>query len=204
VLSAILLLIGDIVGRKLASDRKYRWYIWVLRFLLILFVVGPAIGLASTTLIEGIDQYFGQSETLFGYTNWMRAIIAFSSGAFHVLIFYALWVPSVFEIWAAAGHTDFEDIRQMYSPKNQLLKTLEDVNNRWLVVLPNFVYMNLLPLLALSAQRSVRVVGAALIIASINVYVSWKSGRPSVGGSFFKRVAGKLTGVIYAMRNRPA
>ncbi len=204
VLSAILLLTGDIIGRKLAGNRKYRWHIWVLRFLLILFVVGPAIGLASTTLIEGIDQYFRQSETLFGYTNWMRAIITFSSGAFHISILYALWVPSVFEKWATAGHTDSEDVRRKYSPKNQLLKTLEGINNRPLIVLPNFVYMNLLPLLAPDMQRPIRVAGSAFVIASINIYVSWKSARPSVGGNIVKKIAAAITSMVYIRRNRTA
>lgn len=202
VLSAVLLLTGDIVGRKLTGNRKYKWYIGVLRFLLILFVVGPAIGLASTTLIEGVDQYFRQSETLFGYTNWMRAIITFSSGAFHISILYALWVPSVFEKWATAGDTDFEDVRRKYSLKNQLLKTLEGINNRWLIVLPNFVYMNLLPLLAPDLQRPIRVAGSAFVIALINIYVSWKSGRSSVGGNFIRKIAAAITSCSKAERDR--
>lgn len=202
VLSAVLLLSGDIIGRKLAGNRKYKWHIRVLRFLLILFVVGPAIGLASTTLIEGVDQYFRQSETLFGYTNWMRAIIVFSSGAFHISILYALWVPSVFEKWVTAGHKDFEDVRRKYSPKNQLLKTLEGINNRWLIVLPNFVYMNLLPLLAPDLQRPIRVAGSAFVIASINIYVSWKSARPSVGGNFVRKIASAITSSSKAERNQ--
>ncbi|MFH1792014.1 MAG: hypothetical protein ABH885_08565, partial [Candidatus Omnitrophota bacterium] len=81
-----------------------------------------------------------------------------------------------------------DEIKKKYSPANQALKCLEGANNRWWIFAVNFLYMNCLPLSMPSMQWLTPVVGWAFVAMAVNIYVSWKGSRKTVGGDFKERV----------------
>ncbi|MBN3039703.1 MAG: hypothetical protein JW867_01085, partial [Candidatus Omnitrophica bacterium] len=197
---AIVTTIGDTWGRYLANGQHYKPWLIASRFLTVFLIIGPLLGINCAFMVSGVNNYFPQTEYIFTFTNLVRGWVMFSSGAIITSILYSMPVPGLFEKIAVNSNyrnNDFsvtkEDVEKVYadySLKKQLLKTLEGVSNRWLVVIPNFIYMNVLPWMAVfffgivSGHLFIRVVSAGLVGTAVRTYVSWKSGKPDLGGNF--------------------
>ena len=191
--SAILLTIGDIAGKNLRKDGyPLTPFMWAVRVLLVLFVVGPAIGMTIGLMIAGLNIYVPSvGSELLTYNKLLRSIVAFSSGAFFVSTLYAFFVPPLFEKWAISSLLKkatvqkeialLKKARAKYTLRVQLKNALEGVTERWWIFIPNFIYINVLPPL-------LREIASSAVITGVNIYVSWKSSRSDLGGGFWKAV----------------
>ncbi|MEE8360219.1 MAG: hypothetical protein V3S04_04765, partial [Candidatus Omnitrophota bacterium] len=199
--AAVLTTTGDFIGKEISGGLKYSRLLRAWRIGTVFLIVGPLLGFACALLITGVGIHFPQTESIFTFVNFMRGWVMFSAGCFLTSTLYSIPIPGFFERRAIRAEfrkqtgevpaKELEELFEKYSFKNQTLKTLEGINNRWWIGLVNFTYMNMLPLLFTRWHRFIRVVGAVIVGASTRVYVAWKNSRPDVGGSFWSEVTSK-------------
>ncbi len=206
-ISTLITVIGDIVGKLLSGGQRYPKRTWILRIAVIFLIIGPIVSMAAALLIEGINFYFPSPGVVFSPAGILAAFtiypvrvwMMFVAGCAFNSFGYALSVPGLFERWAARlnyrkGRINAEElgkVKEEYSFKNQLLKTLEGMNNRWrYVIVLNLISMDIAPSLIGSHQLLTTVVLAAVFGTLVRSYISWKSGKRDLGGSFAKRIAG--------------
>jgi len=125
-----------------------------------------------------------------------EGIVIFTTALWQTSLLYAIWLPGFFEktaarIWQGIepGPESEENLAKAldeYSLTNRLIKMFEGINNRWLVMLWNCLYMNVFPFIYRPFADAIRVVVASMTIFAINIYNSWNMVKEGKGGSFFR------------------
>ncbi len=180
---ALLVVFGDVVGTRLSDVPKHNVR-QLLERAAVVFIAGLFLAVNAKALIEGIGLFIPKNG-VWSFDNVVRSVLIYATGAVFVSFFYSLFIPGYFakKIVKESYPDQIDEISRKYSFLRQIIKTWNGAKHRYLVVIPNYGYMNLLPFGWLTPD-----IGFGIVTCCINIYISFKSTCRATDEPFFARL----------------
>lgn len=182
-----LIVLGDVVGTKISDVPRHN--LWqTLQRAAVTAVAGFVLALNARTLITGVSVLVPKVG-VWSLSNLLRAVLLYGLGAVFVSACYSLFVPGYFarKIIRENQPDTAAELLPKYTLRRQIIKTWNGVKGRWMVVLANYWYMNLLPWGWLTPD-----IGFGIVTCGINVYLAFKSTSKALNAPFLQRIVGQL------------
>ena len=160
---------AELLGARIAGSPKHnaRQFTWRI---LADIVAGTLINFNISAIFAGVDIYFPSVDTGVHINNFVRAVLAYVCSSPTIALCYGLHVPRIFAKKIARENfpETVKETDERFKWGNQLHRNWVSISTwwRWLTILPNYVYMNVL-------APQYRVIGYVVMVAIVLTLVSY-------------------------------
>lgn len=184
-----LIVLGDLVGTRISDVPRHSLRLTIQRAVIMAFA-GFVLAVNARSLIAGVSTVVPKAG-VWSLNNLLRAVLLYGLGAVFVSLCYSLLLPGYFARRAILeNRTDgAAGLLAKYTLRRQVIKNWNGIKGRWMVVIANYWYMNLLPWGWLTSD-----LGFGMVTCAINIYLAFKSTSKGLNAPFVQRLIGNEAG----------